>query len=292
MSAAGKSPPTTYPSGSASPLEGGACCTRVLQDAILSLIPPGRSPLLRHPGQAKRDPGPESRRRLRRHSSTPLTTALRQRSGCHPGFGTAEDRDPVPPNGSAQARRRHERLSPRHPRATICPSGYWTPACAGVTAEEVAIQSRLTPAEVANGSRLSGFACGRDDLREEETPSPLSSRHPGRASRDPGPIGFQSGGDGSPPLTVPTRTALSFVIPGKRSATRDRRAEELWGALPETRPYPPGRQSGAAASVIGARAEVGQDLSSDCQVVLLRTMEQRARRGPSGPRRQTVSPSR
>lgn len=61
---------------------------------------------------------------------------------------------------------------------------------------------------------------------------------------------------------------------------------------PRNRPYTPGRQRNAAASVTGARAEVGHERSSVSQVVLLSIMEQRASLGPSGPRRQTVSPIR
>ena len=49
---------------------------------------------------------------------------------------------------------------------TQTPGGYWIPAFAGMTAVGVAAPIRLTPAEGANGSRLSGFACGRDDLGE------------------------------------------------------------------------------------------------------------------------------
>ncbi len=68
------------------------------------------------------------------------------------------------------------------------------------------------PAEGANGSRLSGFACGRDDVREGGAALHLLFGHPGRSSRDPGPIGCQSGGEGTP-----TRATLSLSSRFRRS---------------------------------------------------------------------------
>ncbi len=198
---------------------------------------------------------------------------MRRGSSCHPGFGGAEDRDPVTPNGSAQApsSRRAPRAeagqppSRHHPHRRIldtCLRRYDSRECGcdtlflhapssrfvipgkrsatrdrraeslakalrNIPTPAVPLRSRifglrprpgrreerserkscgatalrLTPAEGANGSRLSGFACGRDDgLRKRRgLASPLRHltlrRHPGRASREPGPIGFQSGSE-------------------------------------------------------------------------------------------------
>ena len=76
----------------------------------------------------------------------------------------------------------------------------------GMTRREVG--AKTTPSEVANGSRLSGFACGRDDgLRRRRGPGfPLRS-HPGQAERDPGAIGCQSDGETHRPLLASSRTA-------------------------------------------------------------------------------------
>ena len=288
MSAAGKSPPTTFPSGSASPLEGGAplsASRRAFQHPKPLLRPPGRRAA---PSRDRRAEGLTTVPRNATHDSLAATLRLssRFRRSRRPGtsnpqrFGSdLSVAASAPPRGPCLRNPTHS-------------SGYWTPAYAGVTAEEVAIQSRLTPAEVANGSRLSGFACGRDDLREEETPSHPLCRHPGRAqAQSRGLLASRA---------VATALRLSPYLPAPPSPSSSRASEARPGTgeprsygehCPKPAAYPPGRQSGAAASVSGARPEVGHDRSSDSHVVLLRSIEQRARRGPSGPRRQTVSPS-
>ena len=65
---------------------------------------------------------------------------------------------------------------------THTPGGYWIPAFAGMTAVGVAAPIRLTPAEGANGSRLSGFASGRDDLRGGGKASHPFCRHAGQGA--------------------------------------------------------------------------------------------------------------
>ena len=142
------------------------------------------------------------------------------------------------------ARRDLERQTPAEAGGSAlappsAPGGYWTPACAGVTAEGGLNASRPTPTEGANGSRLSGFACGRDDLRGQAAgrtacesgsalTSPPPSPHPSPAihpsavaasslpsprasvSCDPGPIGFQSAGEGTPARTPRTECHPGF----------------------------------------------------------------------------------
>ena len=127
MSAPGKSPPTTSPSGSASPPEGGAC-----------LSSPFR-PSFRHPGQG------EAATRDRRAEG--LTKAL-----------------PNAPTTAVALRSRIFGLRPRPGRRG-----------------ERSVQP--TSAEGANGSRLSGFACGRDDVLRgrHDLTSPRPSPRPSAA---------------------------------------------------------------------------------------------------------------
>ena len=147
-------------------------------------------PLGRHPGQAKRDPGP-----------------IRSQSGGETRPRKPRPKDVIPVSAKPKTGIQYTRTIEVGPQpcrrtagggqlcATICPGGYWIPAFAGMTAGGGVGASRLTPAEGTPGSRLSGFACGRDDLRERGTTSHPLGRHPGQAKRDPGPIGFQSGGE-------------------------------------------------------------------------------------------------
>jgi len=202
---------------------------------------PGRAALAREDeGEA------EQRRRVREGSAT--------FSRCRPGFGKAEDREPVTTAVATLAVARHRRAGGCCRRTPTRPGGYWTPACAGVTTVEVAMRSRPAPAEGANGSRFCA-ALDRDDPREGGTALHPLCRHPGQgAAGEPGPIGCQSGCEGARAAPCTPRCAT------KKGAARLRRpsvSQRCGAGCPvAARKAGPLRRYSAAARKDGAAARI------------------------------------
>jgi len=295
MSAPGKSPPTTSPSGSASPPEGAPCLSSPFSP---SFRPPGRRAA---PSRDRRAEG------LTKALPNAPTTAVALRSrifGLQPRPGRRGERSVQPTsaegaNGSRLSgfacgrddvlRGRHDLTSPPpSPRPSAARAGaYWLP-------ERPRGHANISPASShaqAPPFVIPGKAKPRSGTGEPRAYGTRSRRKPTNACASPVPdlamLVREDAGKGlcnKPPPRVPMAPGSSAF--GLRP--EGRRSEKT----PENRPYPPGRQRNAAASVTGARAEVGHERSSVSQVVLLSIMEQRASLGPSGPRRQTVSPIR
>ena len=149
--------------------------------------------------------------------------AIRCQSGRN---GAPPSRFVLPDGGQCRAGTGEPKVSRRHSPTTPDPPCLPGPGCRDARPGGRRESSvRQTSAEGANGSRLSGCACGRDDVRE-------GARHRIPSAVTPAARKRRAGGYSLPER--PKRcSALAVRPPGRRAApSRDRRAEGLPKALP------------------------------------------------------------